>query len=71
MNTVDLWNDLLSEQNIISREEIEYEIALNDDILALREHYIWGLFGDNSEHNKECLQALYYGVVARMWERGV
>ena len=71
MNTVDLWNDLLSEQNIISREEIEYEIALDSDLLDKREDLLWQLFMtiDNDGVVSE-LEKLYIGVVEMIKGRG-
>ena len=63
MTAGELWDDLMGEQRIISREEVEYEIAMSDTLLTERERLVWGLFGPDPESNLKQLRALYFGVV--------
>ncbi len=63
MTAGELWDDLMGEQRIISREEVEYEIAMSDTLLSERERLVWGLFGHDHESNLKQLRALYFGVV--------
>lgn len=69
MNFEDVWSDLLANQHILSREEVEYEIAMNDEWLAERERLIWGLFDSDREVVYSELETLYMKVVGRIIRR--
>jgi len=63
MSFEEVWADLLSNQRILSREEVEYEIAMSDEILAERERLVWKLLDNGSESVRIELKKLYRKVV--------
>ena len=63
MSFEEVWADLLSNQRILSREEVEYEIAMSDEILAERERLVWKLLDSGSESVRIELKKLYRKVV--------
>ena len=63
MSFEEVWADLLSNQRILSREEVEYEIAMSDEILTEREKLVWKLLDSGSESVRIELKKLYRKVV--------
>jgi len=63
MSFEEVWADLLSNERILSREEVEYEIAMSDEILAERERLVWKLLDNDSESVRIELKKLYKKVV--------
>ena len=63
MSFEEVWTDLLSNERILSREEVEYEIAMSDEILAERERLVWKLLDNDSESVRSELKRLYKTVV--------
>ena len=63
MSFEEVWADLLSNQRILSREEVEYEIAMSDEILTEREKLVWKLLDSGSESVRLELKKLYRKVV--------
>jgi hypothetical protein len=53
----------------VSREEIEFEIAVKDDLLERREALIWRMFISPNSALPE-LEALYQEVLKSIEERG-
>lgn len=67
---MNLWNDLVvGNDRVVSREEIEFEIAVNDELLERREAIIWRIFTSPESALPE-LEALYQEVLKSIEERG-
>jgi len=67
---MNLWNDLVvGDERVISREEIEFEIAVNDELLERREALIWRMFTSPDSALPE-LESLYQEVLKAIQERG-
>ena len=67
---MNLWTDLVvGNQRVISRQEIEFEIAMDDELLERREALIWRLFDSPVEAVAE-LELLYREVLRIIEERG-
>jgi hypothetical protein len=67
---MNLWNDLVvGNERVISRAEIEFEIAIDDELLERREALIWRLFDSPIEAIVE-LELLYREVLRIIEERG-
>jgi hypothetical protein len=67
---MNLWNDLVvGNDRVVSREEIEFEIAVNDELLERREALIWRMFTSPNSALPE-LESLYQEVLKSIEERG-
>jgi hypothetical protein len=67
---MNLWNDLVvGNDRVVSREEIEFEIAVNDELLERREALIWRMFTSPDSALPE-LESLYQEVLKAIEERG-
>jgi len=67
---MNLWNDLVvGDERVISRKKIEFEIAVNDELLERREALIWRMFTSPDSALPE-LESLYQEVLKAIQERG-